>query len=201
MRKLTCGIGADEGRPEVDEHSAAKATDVGADECDRRGGRPADGVGLEGQLERKIDRHHHLVVGQAGHRERACQSCHTHGRVKLLHRLDARLCPIRPDHRLRQVEVRATVRRAHRRVVVQRDRLHVREDGVLGGLGAEAVEAGDEHRRALELLHRLAAVHRHLPRLQVLVDRRGEGSRGAAEVVVDRHRRHAEGPRATGATC
>lgn len=99
------------------------------------------------------------------------------GGVELLELGRARLGAVLADVGLGEVKLRAQIGELARGGVLDGDRLDPREDDVLGDLGAQALHAADEHGGTRQLPHALAAVHRELTRVEILIDLARRGHR------------------------
>ena len=99
------------------------------------------------------------------------------GVVELLELGRARLGAVLADVGLGEVKLRAQIGELARGGVLDGDRLDPREDDVLGDLGAQALHAADEHGGTRQLPHALAAVHRELTRVEILIDLARRGHR------------------------
>eukprot|EP00754_Rhynchopus_humris_P015442 Rhum_TRINITY_DN14440_c23_g1::Rhum_TRINITY_DN14440_c23_g1_i1::g.90701::m.90701 len=173
LQRLARRVRAHELRTVVAEHVPEHAVARAVDEVRRRRrGGAARVVHHDRLLDGRVTEDHHRVSGHGLRRERRLLHFDGHGRVQLLELRLARRGAVLAHVLLGQVEVRAQVGRLHRLRVLQRHGLDVGEDHVLRRLGTQAVEAGDEDARCGQLEHALAAVHGHLPRLQVLIQLR-----------------------------
>mmetsp|Transcript_38101 Transcript_38101/g.89780 ORF Transcript_38101/g.89780 Transcript_38101/m.89780 type:complete len:285 (+) Transcript_38101:2297-3151(+) len=109
VRVLASRVVDHERGPEVSENLPKDASDVDADELDRRGLGPAERVVLETVLERGVDHDEDAAVFEVSSIERVGDALNLHRRVELLELAQARLRSVRADVRLSNVVLRREV--------------------------------------------------------------------------------------------